>query len=29
MTTALAPADLIRFLESVGHPPRLLDMSLI
>jgi len=27
MTTAIAPADLIRFLESVGHPPRLLDMA--
>ncbi|HEY5598140.1 MAG TPA: prolyl-tRNA synthetase associated domain-containing protein [Kiloniellales bacterium] len=26
-TTAIAPADLIRFLESTGHPPRLLDMG--
>ena len=26
-TTAIAPADLIRFLDSTGHPPRLLDMG--
>ncbi len=26
-TTAIAPADLLRFLESTGHPPRLLDMG--
>ncbi|MHA1600122.1 MAG: prolyl-tRNA synthetase associated domain-containing protein [Alphaproteobacteria bacterium] len=29
MTTAIAPADLIRFLESIGHPPHLLDMGRI
>jgi len=29
MTTAIAPADLIRFLESTGHDPNLLDMSQI
>jgi Ala-tRNA(Pro) deacylase len=28
-TTAIAAADLIRFLESTGHPPRLLDMGQI
>ena len=28
-TTAIAPTDLIRFLESTGHPPRLLDMGRI
>jgi Ala-tRNA(Pro) deacylase len=27
MTTAIAPADLIRFLESTGHSPLLLDMD--
>ena len=26
MTTALAPAALLRFLEAEGHPPRLLDL---
>jgi Ala-tRNA(Pro) deacylase len=26
-TTAIAPADLLRFLEAVGHPPRILDME--
>jgi Ala-tRNA(Pro) deacylase len=26
MTTALAPADLLRFLEAEGHPPQMLDM---
>jgi Ala-tRNA(Pro) deacylase len=25
MTTAIGPADLIRFLEAVAHPPQLLD----
>lgn len=29
MTTAIAPADLIRFLESTGHDPHLLDMGQI
>ena len=29
MTTAITAADLIRFLESIGHPPRLLDMGLL
>ena len=27
MTTSIAPEDLIRFLESVGHPPEILDLS--
>lgn len=27
MTTAIAVADLLRFLESTGHPPRRLDMT--
>jgi Ala-tRNA(Pro) deacylase len=27
MTTALAPADLIRFLEAEGHAPQMLDMD--
>ena len=27
MTTALESADLIRFLEAEGHPPRILDMD--
>ena len=27
MTTAIAPDDLVRFLEAEGHPPRLLDMT--
>lgn len=26
-TTAISPADLIRFLESCGHPPRLLTLG--
>jgi Ala-tRNA(Pro) deacylase len=26
-TTALAPADLVRFLESCGHPPRLVALG--
>jgi hypothetical protein len=26
MTTALAPEDLVRFLEAEGHPPQMLDM---
>ena len=26
-TTAIAPQDLLRFLEAVGHPPRLLDFT--
>jgi Ala-tRNA(Pro) deacylase len=29
MTTAIAPADLVRFLESTGHDPHLLDMGQI
>ena len=27
MTTALTPADLLRFLEAAGHPARLLDLG--
>ena len=27
MTTALAAADLIRFVESVGHPPQIIDLD--
>jgi len=27
MTTAIAAADLVRFLDSTGHPPRRLDMD--
>jgi Ala-tRNA(Pro) deacylase len=27
MTTAIAAADLLRFLEAQGHPPRLIDLS--
>ena len=27
MTTAIAPQDLLRFLEAVGHPPQLLDFE--
>jgi len=27
MTTAIAPADLVRFLEAEGHPPLLLDLD--
>ena len=27
MTTALAAAELIRFLESVGHPPQMIDLD--
>jgi Ala-tRNA(Pro) deacylase len=26
-TTGIAPAELIRFLEAVGHPPRILDLD--
>lgn len=26
LTTCIAPADLVRFLESVGHPPQLIDL---
>jgi Ala-tRNA(Pro) deacylase len=26
-TTAISPADLVRFLESCGHPPRLLTLG--
>lgn len=26
-TTAIAPADLVRFLEATGHPPQLLDFA--
>ena len=26
-TTAIAPADLIRFLDTCGHPPRLVDIA--
>ena len=28
MTTAMAPADLLRFFEATGHPPRWLDFPL-
>src|SRR5262245_58214197 len=28
MTTAVAPADLLRFFEATGHPPRWLDFPL-
>ena len=27
MTVAVSPAGLLRFLESVGHPPRILDFD--
>jgi Ala-tRNA(Pro) deacylase len=27
MTTALSPADLLRFLESTGHVPRIVDLG--
>jgi Ala-tRNA(Pro) deacylase len=27
MTTAIAPADLLRFLEASGHPPALVDLG--
>jgi Ala-tRNA(Pro) deacylase len=27
MTTALAPADLVRFLEATGHPPRIVPLG--
>ena len=27
MTTAIAAEDLIRFLEAVGHPPRIFDLD--
>ncbi len=26
-TTAIAPGDLMRFLEAEGHPPQLLDLE--
>ncbi len=26
-TAAVAPGDLVRFLEAVGHPPRILDLG--
>ena len=26
-TVAVAPGDLVRFLEAVGHPPRILDLG--
>jgi Ala-tRNA(Pro) deacylase len=26
-TAAVSPKDLVRFLEAVGHPPRLLDFG--
>ena len=26
-TTAIAPADLLRFLEDTGHPPQMLEMD--
>ncbi len=26
-TAAIAPGDLVRFLEAVGHPPRILDLG--
>ncbi len=26
-TTAISPQDLVRFLESVGHPPQILDLG--
>ncbi len=26
-TTAIAPGDLLRFLEAVGHPPLILDLD--
>jgi Ala-tRNA(Pro) deacylase len=29
MTTALAPAELIRFLEAEGHPPLILDLDAV
>ncbi|WP_339737186.1 prolyl-tRNA synthetase associated domain-containing protein [uncultured Maricaulis sp.] len=28
-TTGIAPADLVRFAESTGHPPRLIDFTLL
>jgi len=27
MTTAVAPADLLRFIESCGHQPRTIDLG--
>jgi Ala-tRNA(Pro) deacylase len=27
MTTTIAPKDLVRFLEAIGHPPQVLDLS--
>jgi Ala-tRNA(Pro) deacylase len=29
MTTAVAPGDLVRFLEAVGHPPQIFDLDSI
>ncbi len=29
MTTAISAEDLIRFLEAVGHPPRIFDLSML
>jgi Ala-tRNA(Pro) deacylase len=29
MTTAVAPGDLVRFLEAVGHPPQIFDLGSI
>ena len=26
-TTAIAPADLVRFLEAEGHPPWIIDLG--
>ena len=28
MTTAMEPGDLVRFLEAVDHPPRIVDLDL-
>jgi len=27
MTTAIKAADLLRFVEACGHPPRLIDLT--
>ena len=27
MTTAVKPADLVRFIEACGHAPRLIDLG--
>ncbi len=29
MTTAIAPGDMVRFLEAVGHPPQIFDLDSI